>query len=460
MPMTSIAAAASMAVFGSSRLAAELPMVLAGAALVPLTAVVGWELWRSRSVALVSGALAVFSGPMLVFVPLVDSFAIFGLGGCAAIYGSMRAVRELRGGRWLILAGVGVGVATLTRIDGIILAVAPAIAWLIRRGIGPWRVDLPPLSWRLAVACAGITTVILLPWLVRQQLVYGTPLPSAGGHTLWITSFNEQFSIGHTVDLGTYLASGAPAIIGSKLESWGLLVGRTAVLLGGVFLFSFAYGAWRERRRADLAPFLVYWLVLFLAMGGLFTLHAPFGAWYHSAWAWLPFVIPLAVGAFIPGTTALARWLPMLGRRRNQRFLLGAAVVGAIVLSIISSATLMAGWAADASRLATASRFLERQASQSDVVMHVNAPAISLATGLRAVAPPFDPYPVIQEVVRAYDVTWVVVERPPGAGSDPLGLWTGTSAVDVEGNRATFLSSEPAFDSADVRVYRTVPADE
>jgi hypothetical protein len=393
-------------------------------------------------------------------VPLVDSFAIFGLGGFAAIYGSMRAGRELRGGGWLVVAGLGVGVATLTRIDGVFLATAPATAWLIRRGVGPWRATVPALPWSRAVACAAVAALVVVPWLLRQQLVYGTPLPSAGGHTLWITTFNEQFSIGHTVDLGTYLAPGAPAIIGSKLESWGLLAGRTAVLLGGVFLFSFVYGTWRERRRADLAPVLVYWFVLFVAMGGIFTLHAPFGAWYHSAWAWLPFAIPLAVGAFVPGTAALGRWIPMLRRPRNQRFLLGAAIVGAIVLSVLSSAALMVGWAADASRIATASRFLERQASPSDVVMHVNAPAISLATGLRALAPPFDPYPVIEEVVRAFDVTWVVVERPPGAGSDPLGLWAGPSAVDVEGNRATFLSSEPAFDSVDVRVYRTVRVEE
>ena len=33
----------------------------------------------------------------------------------------------------------------------------------------------------------------------------GAPLPSAGGHTLWIREYNEQFSIGHEVSLATYL---------------------------------------------------------------------------------------------------------------------------------------------------------------------------------------------------------------------------------------------------------------
>jgi hypothetical protein len=211
MPLTSVVAAGSMALLGPSRLAAELPMVLIGAGLVPLTAFIGWEVWRSRRVAYVSGVLALFAGPMLVYVPLTDSFALFGLGGSIALYAAMRAVRVQDASRWLLVASVGVAIATLTRIDGLLLALAPAVAWLIRRGIGPWRTELRPLGWTTAVVCAGITLLLLAPWLIRQQLVFGTPFPSAGGHTLWITSYNEQFSIGHPVDPGTYLAPGVVA---------------------------------------------------------------------------------------------------------------------------------------------------------------------------------------------------------------------------------------------------------
>lgn len=453
MPLTSIVAAASMALLGPSRLAAELPMILAGAALVPLTMIVAWELWGSRRTALLSGILAIFAGPMLVYVPTVDSFAIFGLGGFAALYGSRRVLGPGGDARWMAVAGAGVGLAAMTRIDGTLLAVAPAVAWLIRRRVGPWRVDLPPLSWGWAIACGAVAVAIVLPWLMRQQGVFGTPLPSAGGHTLWITTFNEQFSIGHPVGPQSYFALGWPAIIGQKLESWGLLIGRTAVLLGGTFLFPFAYGLWRERRRAELAPFLVYFLVLFLVMGGLFTLHAPMGAWYHSAWAWLPFAIPLAVGAFVPAAAAIGRWLPIFSRARNQRFLLSAATVGALALSLVGSASLVRSWTAAGQRIEVAAAYLAEQASPTDIVMHVNAPAIALATGLRAIAAPFDPYAVIEEVVRAYEVDWVVVERTPGAETDPLQLWEGADAVDPSGASPDFLPAAPAFDSSEVRIY-------
>lgn len=454
MPLTSVVAALSMAVFGQSHLAAMLPSVVLGAALVPLSAWVGFELWGSRRVAWVSAVLALFAGPMLVLVPLVDSFALFGIGGCMALIGATRAVAHPRGTRWLVLAGLGVGVATLARIDGMVLALAPATAWFVRRGTGPWRVELPRLSWVSALGCAAAALIVVLPWLFRQQVVYGTPFPSAGGHTLWITSYNEQFSIGHPVDLATYLGSGAPAIIGSKLTSWGLVLGRTAVLLGGTFVLSFLYGLWRERRRADLAPFLVYWLVLFAVMGGLFTFHAPQGAWYHSAWAWLPFAIPLAVSSFEPGAAAIGRRLRLFSRERNQRFLFKAAIVGAVVLSLAGSLSLMVGWNADRARLERAISFLET-VDPADVVMYVDPPALTLATGLRSVAPPFDPFPVIGEVVEAYGVDWVVLERPAGGAEDVLGMWNGSASVDSDGNRATFLADAPAFGAEDVRVYAT-----
>ena len=457
MPLTSITAAISMSLFGPSRLAAELPNIVAGAALVPLTAQIGWELGRTRQVALLSGALALFAGPMLVLVPLVDSFAIFGLAGFTAVYAATRAVREPAGQRWLLLSGLGVGLATLARIDGAILAIAPATAWLVRRRLGPWRVDFPPIGWHVAAASAAVAMLVLLPWFVRQVAVFGTPLPSAGGHTLWITSFNEQFSIGHPVDLGSYLASGAPAIIASKLISWGLLVGRTAVLLGGAFLFSFGFGLWHFRRRADLAPFIIYWLVLFVVMGGLFTFHAPQGAWYHSAWAWLPFAVPLGVASFQPAVASLGRRVRLFGRPRNQRFLLRAATIGALLLSVFGSATLLIDWRADRARLEAAATFLSEAAGPGDVVMYVDPPSLTLLTGLRSVAPPFDPYPVIAEVVSSYDVRWVVVERERGANADPLGLWAGRAAVDSDGNRAGFLPDSASFEAPDVRVYEVVP---
>ena len=162
-------------------------------------------------------------------------------------------------------------------------------------------------------------------WLARNLATFGSAFPSAGGHTLWITSYNEQFSISADPTPASYFAWGWANIIGSKLAAWWELAWRTVVLLGGIFGFLFFAGLWRERRRSDLAPFTVYWLVMFFAMGAVFTFHAPHGAYYHSAAAWLPFALPVAVASTGPVLTAVGRWWAFLRRPPTHRFVEVAA---------------------------------------------------------------------------------------------------------------------------------------
>ncbi len=451
MPLTSVIAAGSMALFGSDWRAGQIPMVLLAVAWVGITHLVTWDLWQVRGHALVAGVLAIFAGPLLVMLPLVDSFAPFAVLGALALWASMRAVRSERWGWWLVLAGALIGLATLARIDGLFLAIAPAVAW--------WsRLRSARLSVALAfgVASAVIGLVVLAPWLARNLAVYGAALPSAGGHTLWITSYNEQFSIGHEVSLSTYLAWGIGPIVGSKLAALAELAGRTVAVTGGVFALFFVGGSWMLRHRPEVRPFLAYWIVMFLAMGILFTFHAPKGAFVHSAPAWLPMAFAIAVGSVAPVSTALGRAWPFLRRPQTHRFLMGAALLAAVFLSVVSSAVLLAGWRTANERLATAAAFLSANVPKDQVVMFADPARLNLLTGHPGVSAPFDPFAVIGEVVDAYRVRWVVVTLEPGETRDALGLWDGAAGVDATGASPDFLPPQPAFEAEGVRIFEVV----
>ena len=145
MPLTSIVAAASIAVFepllGAWR-AAQLPFVLLSAALVPFTAFVGWELWRSRQRGLGGRAPGppgrAVPGPLSAGQQHRRVRRGRARAPCGAPSGRCSAPRA---GWWLVASGALAGVATLTRVDGLLLAVAPAVAWWVRPGaaIGPGR---------------------------------------------------------------------------------------------------------------------------------------------------------------------------------------------------------------------------------------------------------------------------------------------------------------------------------
>jgi hypothetical protein len=453
MPLTSIVAAGPMALIGSSDWrTGQVSMVALSVAWVGIAHGVTWDLWRVRSSALVAALLAIFAGPLLIMLPLLDSFAPFGVLGSLALWASMRAVRSpARWGWWLVAAGGLIGLATLARVDGLILAVAPAVAWWQRRPSVSW-----PTALGIGVASALAALAVMAPWMARNLALYGGVLPSAGGHTLWITSYNEQFSIGHEVSIASYLAAGPGLVIGSKLWALAELAGRSLALAGGVFALFFLGGMWAFRGRPELRPFIAYWIVMVLAMGLLFTFHAPKGAFVHSAPAWLPMAFAIAVAAVAPVSTSLGRWWRFLARPRTHRFLIGASLVAAIILSVASSAALLVSWRVADERLRSAATFLSSAVPRDEVVMFADPARLNLLTGHPGVAAPFDPFEVIDEVVRAYDVRWVVVTLEPGESRDALGLWDGAAGVDSTGASPPFLPSAPTFEGPGVRVYEVV----
>lgn len=452
MPLTSMLAAGSIwslgGILGEGR-AAQVPTILLGSALVPFTYLISRQLWDARFTAWVAALLVLLAGPLLVMTPLVDSFAVFGAAGSLCIWSSIKAVHSPRAGPWLVAAGAAAALATLARVDGALLLVAPLAAWVGRRAQG----RPIPAAWGLATA--GVFALAMAPWLLRDLSVFGSPLPSAGGHTLWITEYNEQFSISHDPTIGSYVAWGIGNIVASKLTSWGELLGRSAVLLGGIFVIPFAIGMWRERRRPELSPFLAYFVVMFLAMGAVFTFHAPKGAYYHSALAWLPFAAGIAAANLGPTATAAGRAWPFLRRPATHRFLSMAGLGGALALSLIGSAVLIAQWSDAHARLRAAGEFLVDRAPGA-VVMAYDPAALRLLSGNPGVAPPFDLYPVIGQVVEAYGVQWVVVTLQAGESRDPLGLWDGAAGSDAAGGHPDFLPAAPAFEADGVRVFRVV----
>ena len=82
---------------------------------------------------------------------------------------------------------------------------------------------------------------------------------------------------------------------------------------------------------------------------------------------------------------------------------------------------------------------------------------LNLMSGNPAVSFPLDPYPVIEKVVRAYDVEWLVITQLRDELRAPLGLWDGGNAVDEEGNRADWLATEPSFATESVRIFQILP---
>ena len=155
--------------------------------------------------------------------------------------------------------------------------------------------------------------------------------------------------------------------------------------------------------------------------------------------------------------TAIGRIWPFLRRRQTQRFLAVAGTLGAVVLSLIGSSVIYGQWDRSHRLDTAAAEWFEDHHATKDVVMYSDPATLALLSGNPGVAAPYDPYPVIEQVIDAYEVRWVVVQLSEGHASDALDLWDGAAGTDWDGNRATFLAAKPAFEvSGGIRIYAVV----
>ena len=69
-----------------------------------------------------------------------------------------------------------------------------------------------------------------------------------------------------------------------------------------------------------------------------------------------------------------------------------------------------------------AAEYLEHEGLTDDLVLYGDPASLWHLTANPGVAAPFDPYPVIEDVVRAYGVRWVIVTLREDAEIDPLGV--------------------------------------
>jgi 4-amino-4-deoxy-L-arabinose transferase-like glycosyltransferase len=169
--------------------AGRVVQALLGAAAVALIGIVGWQLWGA-GVAVIAAGLGALHAPLAVLgLALLAEplFVVLELGALAAVL----RYRARGGLGWVLLAGVLLGACTLTRNNGIVLAVPLALGvWT-----GRPRRSLRALAVPLALVTAAVLTVVT--WTIRNAVVLNGPVPVATnlGQTLAGT-YNAE-SAGH-----------------------------------------------------------------------------------------------------------------------------------------------------------------------------------------------------------------------------------------------------------------------
>ena len=330
---------------------------------------------RARTLAVGTGVVASFLGPLVVFGALPDSTALFAALSLAACLLMTRiAASPLEGGQFdrrLLALGLLIGFAGLTRSEAVWLGLAwLAVAWrwtFGRTGERPSRLE----RLRLVAVPAAVAALVFAPWAVRDWVIFGSPLP---GQTLAnalsvnatdIFAYRDQSTVAH------YLAQGPAALLGMRVT--GVRHNLVDVLIVPGFPIGFLglLALPKCARLHALRPLVLLAVITFLVTGLVFPVSTTWGTFLHSAGA----IYVLLIVSCLVALDAFIAWIGRLRHWWRPVAWLGPALATAVVVPLMFVSVISIDHQADGTRARYEA--LPAALNRAGVPLAANAPIIT-----------------------------------------------------------------------------------
>jgi hypothetical protein len=414
MPLASIVQVPAMWLLGPTTLASALPFILIGSLAAPLTWLVAREIGCRPAVALAAGIAVACPAAAAIYASQPDNFSLYQPIGLAVLWLTARGLKGHRAS--FALAGLMVGLASLSRNDGLLLGVVVGLAFVWDRWRA-WRsggARTPTIPWRYAFACFGLFVLVMAPWYLRQLAVFGSLSPSSGsGRVLFISQYDDIERVAGDISLSAYLGQGIGPLLASRLTGLVAAVGIFAVLACSLALAPFALvGAWARRQSVDFGPYFVYAGLLFAVSILLFPVFIVHGTFLHSAVALVPYTYILG----FEGLAVVVAWVSWHRRnwqeKRATPLFIGTAAAMMVLSTAVYASMSFPSWNTERDQVLAAGRALDAAgAPPSDLVMSADPAGYKYFTGHGGVVTPNDSLEVTREVAVDYGIRWLVLER-------------------------------------------------
>ena len=326
LPLPTFLAAIPMAVAGATFAAAQVSSIVVGA-LVPVlawrlaadvAAERGLSMGRARTLAIGTGLTTAVYLPLMLHSALPDStmpFTVLVLTACLLM---SRIVRDPRDARLtdprVIALGIVIGLTALTRNEALWLA----LAWVIVA----WRAGDPRASRAMRGRLIGVVGVVAFlvfaPWMLRDWLVFGSPLPGqAAANALSVTGF-DIFAWNDPPTLSRYLAVGPARLVEMRVEGFTHNLFSVLVLPGlPISIIGLLALPWQWRGTA-LRPLVLVSALTFLVTTLFFPVSTTWGTFLHASG---PIDVLIVLSALLALDAGIARLGARLGWTRPVAWL-------------------------------------------------------------------------------------------------------------------------------------------
>lgn len=346
LPLASLVNALPMLVLGATHQAGQLGMALLGAAIAPLTWAVAREACaldglgarRTGAAAVGAGVLAALLGPWLVATAGPDSTVPFAVLGTLDALLIARLLRLTREGRSTTRTGLAVGLAL-----GLTYLARQEVVWI---GLTLVLLAVPQIRRmegdriRSAIRLLGPVVVgglvLVVPWLVRQQLTFGGSAAGQIVDNLLLLRNEQIFALHDSPTLEAFLAQGVGGILGNIGRAGASQFVDTIVLgafpVGVVGLVALV-GLRRRpsvRSASALTVLLASGAITFVATALLFPVATLWGTFQHASG-------PLLVGFIVTAMLGLDAVMTRVSHARGWdpvNVIVGPAALVALTLPV------------------------------------------------------------------------------------------------------------------------------
>lgn len=312
-PLTSVVLAGFFGALGPSWAAAQLYAIIFSALAAVAAYAFSCLLFPRRWLAFLA-ALPFCFYPLIARATNSDTVALTAFLATAALYCVARACQG--NGRWLAAFGLTSGLAYLTRSDGALLLFAGLIAWL--------ALTHKPGRWRTAGWVLVAFAIPVLPWVLRNWLVLGSPTPPGLMRSALLTSYPQLFSAHpEEIDLNHLLSRGLSVLASQRAAALTYCLRVLVWALKWPILLLICWTMLRRFREPTHLPVLL----LSVLLTGVASLIFPFPATHNTFAHMLPALLPVAFPLALYGLWDIGAALRVSGVARNMVTAIGAGAL-------------------------------------------------------------------------------------------------------------------------------------
>ena len=423
LPLPSLLALFGLSISGSLGFSgAKIGFIILAGLIPPLTAAIAYTLTERRPTAMLAGLFGAFSIFYLPYYATTDTFGLYMFfGGLFFVIPSIIRKDLIRS----IVFGIIAGLMYLTRADALIwLLIALAFASYKFGDTKHFTLNAP----RIALVLIGFFAIVT-PWLIRNQLAFGTLLSPGGIKAAWFTSYNQLFAFpADQFGFDQWWSSGIVEILRVRWWALGQNVQTALAVQGGIFLTPFiVIGAWRFRGDFGVRLGLLTWLVTYAVMTLVFPFAGARGGFFHSGAALQPLLWALAaigIDGFVIWGNRVRGW-----HTRQARTVFATAFTAfAVILSVFIVGQRVLGWGENGQAWDGGYEYHRQlngvlfglSISPDEIIMVNNPPGFYLASERPAIVIPDGDVDTSLLVAEKYQADYLILERNHPQGLNEL----------------------------------------